>query len=60
MIEDPLSTAEAAALLGVKPHTMRLWRMTKKGPAFFRGGYRSFWYARKDLLKYITEHKGAP
>jgi DNA-binding transcriptional MerR regulator len=60
MIEDPLSTAEAAALLGVQPHTMRLWRMIKRGPLFFRGGYRSYWYARKDLLDWIEQHTSVP
>ena len=36
-----ISTAEAARRLGIKPHTLRVWRMNGRGPRFVRYGERA-------------------
>ena len=39
VVSNPLlSTAEAAAMLGVKPQTLRKWRWAGGGPAYVRQG----------------------
>jgi hypothetical protein len=54
MINDPLSTIEAAAFLSVHPVTLARWRMRGAGPKYYRNGYRSYWYSREDLRKYLA------
>ena len=48
-MDDPLTTAEAATLLGVHAKTLQRWRSLNLGPQFVKCGYRSFWYLRADV-----------
>ena len=43
----------AADLLGLKPATLRQWRMQERGPAFVRM-QRTIRYRREDLLAYLN------
>jgi hypothetical protein len=40
MLSDLLPTSEAAAYLGLAPHTLNVWRITGRGPAFVKIGRR--------------------
>lgn len=46
--------ADAAAYLGKKPGVLRNWRMTGRGPRFYRSG-RAIFYMLEDLDSYIVE-----
>ena len=50
-----LSTAEAAAILGFKPQTLRVMRCHGNGPQFVRLGklHSRAMYRREDLQKWI-------
>lgn len=52
--EDLLTDLEAAAVLRLKPHTLRVWRTTNRRPGlrFIRMG-RSIRYMYADLLKFV-------
>lgn len=61
-----LSTDEVGALLGVRPGTLRIWRMKGEGPLFRKIGARVA-YAEPDVLAYLdsttrssTSQKAAP
>jgi excisionase family DNA binding protein len=49
------SEREAAAFLSVSLSTIRRWRRTNTGPAFFRFG-NVLRYAREALDEFITKH----
>ncbi|MCP4600902.1 MAG: helix-turn-helix domain-containing protein [Proteobacteria bacterium] len=36
--EQLLNTAQTATLLGIKPNTLRIWRVNGRGPRYFRFG----------------------
>ncbi len=55
-----LSTKEAAKQLGVKPDTLRGWRMIHSGPKFHRYSARVFRYDERDVERYINEHRYDP
>jgi hypothetical protein len=49
-----LNTLEAASYLGIKPQTLRKWRVTGSGPKFCRlGGRRIIRYRIRDLEKFV-------
>lgn len=48
-----LSTAEAAAVLGLKESTMRVWRSQGKGPGYYRVG-SAVRYKMDDLEAWIA------
>jgi len=50
---------EAAQILGLKPITLRFWRMQKRGPVFSRLG-RSIRYSEADLQAFIETNKVLP
>lgn len=56
--DDLLTDLEAAAVLRLKPHTLRVWRTTNRRPGlrFVRMG-RSIRYMYADLLKFIETCK---
>ena len=58
MTGELVTTAQAAALLGVRPHTLRCWRMRGVGPAYLRfGGPRSrALYTRDAIVAWLGEH----
>lgn len=53
-----LSSPEAARQLGLRPHTLRVWRMQGKGPKYLRlGGPRARCvYSVEELAKWTGEH----
>ncbi|MDD5395583.1 MAG: helix-turn-helix domain-containing protein [Thiothrix sp.] len=52
MLPKLLTNKETAALLGVKPATLDLWRWQGKGPVFRKIG-SNVRYAESDLLAYL-------
>jgi Helix-turn-helix domain len=53
MSSDMLTTAEAAAYLSLAPHTLNVWRITGRGPAFVKIG-RRIAYRKAALDEFIT------
>lgn len=49
---------EAAAFLGLKPQTLRVWRVRGHGPAYVRMGGRfgRVLYRQVDLDEWVREH----
>lgn len=47
---------EAAEFLGVSPHTLRGWRVQKKGPLYRKTG-KGVIYLRKDLEAFLENNK---
>lgn len=58
--EDLLTDLEAAAVLRLKPHTLRVWRTTNRRPGlrFVRMG-RSIRYMYADVIKFVESCKSA-
>lgn len=52
-----MNTAEAAALVGVKPDTMRLWRKDGFGPRYSQPNERVVRYLRSDVISWLEEHR---
>ena len=50
----PLKDVEAAAFLGVKPQTMRVWRHKNIGPKFVRVSRNVVRYLVKDLEEFMA------
>lgn len=50
-----LTSAEAAALLGISDATLRTWRSAGRGPSFYRCG-RVF-YTRDDLAAWLAANR---
>jgi hypothetical protein len=55
-----LSTAEAAAFLGIAEGTMRAWRCAGIGPEFYSITPRCVRYDRADLQRYKSERRTVP
>ena len=51
----PLKDVEAAAFLGVKPQTMRVWRQKNIGPKFVRVSRNVVRYLVKDLEEFLAD-----
>jgi hypothetical protein len=54
-----LRDTEAANFLGLKPITLRLWRMQQRGPVFSKLG-RSVRYSENDLQAFVETNKVLP
>lgn len=55
-LETPLTTAEAAALLGLRPHTLANWRTSAdraQGLPWVKVGGRRVGYLREDVEAYL-------
>ena len=50
-----MRTPAAAALLGVRPNTLEVWRHQKRGPKFYKLG-RCVVYDQDDLEAYVAAH----
>jgi hypothetical protein len=50
--DDLLTEAEAAAELGVKPSTTRVWRWKRIGPSYIKIGDRIVRYSRGELRRF--------
>ncbi len=53
-----LTTAEAAAYLGVAKNTMEKWRIYGDGPAFVRVSSHCVRYHPADLEAFVAERRG--
>lgn len=49
-----LTTAQAAAYLGIKQKTFENWRTQKRGPAHVRLGHRTVRYRRETLDAWLA------
>lgn len=47
---------DAAALLGLSPSTLRIWRSNGKGPRFARISSHCIRYRREDLHAFVEKH----
>lgn len=61
MVEDGMTTGfftvkEAAAHLGISPHTMNNWRVTGEGPPFYRMG-KFIRYDRDELDAWMRSRR---
>lgn len=54
MQDEMLAEDAAAAVLGVTPRTMRLWRERRIGPRYARMTQRIVRYRRADLMEFIA------
>ena len=50
---DLLSTEEAAALLGIHPNTVKVWRTAGRLPGYRAPGSRNWKFKRSDVLAII-------
>lgn len=53
------TTDEAAELLRLSPQTLRLWRLTGKGPRYSKPSRSRCLYAEDDLNRFLEERKFA-
>jgi hypothetical protein len=50
-----LTSAEAAALMGIRPNTLEVKRVQKTGPRFFRPeNSRRIYYVERDVLEFLA------
>lgn len=52
-----LDQKEAAALLGLQPRTLELWRWRGKGPNYFRVGAGRVRYDKAELREWLEAQK---
>lgn len=55
-----LSTEEAAKRMGLRPATLRCWRMQHIGPSFIKLSARCFRYDERDVDAYVNERRYDP
>lgn len=56
---DIITSAEAAAMLGVSPSTLATYRYRGTSPKYTRIGHRTVVYSRADVLAYIKARDAA-
>lgn len=56
MMDRALNDVEASQLLGLRPQTLRNWRIARKGPPYHKFG-RAVRYRVEDLEKWFTSKK---
>lgn len=57
-VDEALSSAQAAAMIGVRPTTLEIWRCKGKGPSFRKLGsakQAAVIYARSEVERWLTE-----
>lgn len=59
MTDKAMSEKEAAEYLGLRPNTLSNWRITRKGPPYYRVGGRII-YRLKELEFWLQRHKQLP
>lgn len=57
--DELLSTAQAAAVLAMKPSTLAKWRVLDEGPPYVRVG-KSIKYSRADLAEWLRGQRVLP
>lgn len=50
-----ITSKEAAAMIGVKPSTLRVWRATGKGPAFIHYNGNTVYYEKSEVQRWINK-----
>lgn len=58
MVSEALSSAQAAAMLGIKPTTLEIWRCQGKGPRFVKLGNAKqapVVYSREEVQRWMEE-----
>lgn len=55
-----LTTAEAAARLGVSPATLRGWKCERTGPPYVQLSARCVRYAEEDIAKFAADRRVVP
>lgn len=53
--DDVISSEETSRLTSVREGTLRYWRSTGQGPAWFRLGARKIAYRRSDVERWMGE-----
>jgi predicted DNA-binding transcriptional regulator AlpA len=60
LTSEVLSSGETSELTKVKEGTLRYWRSTGQGPAWFRLGPRRIAYLRSDVERWMrTQYEGS-
>jgi transcriptional regulator with XRE-family HTH domain len=59
MNEIPKTQEEAAAIIGVKPATLSMWRHKGRGPRYLKIG-RSCFYLERDIETWLNEQAVIP
>lgn len=54
MTDALLTTAEAAALVGMKERTLRVWRMKDQGPAYIKLGNGRVRYSQQAIEEWLA------
>lgn len=54
MTDSLLTTDEAAALVGMKERTLRVWRMKGQGPAYVKLGNGRVRYSRQAIDEWVA------
>jgi predicted DNA-binding transcriptional regulator AlpA len=57
--EELITSAQAAARLGLKEQTLTAWRCDNRGPAFIKIG-RAVWYRQADIAAFIAACRCEP
>jgi DNA-binding transcriptional MerR regulator len=55
-----MKTTPASARLGVRPSTLRYWRMIHYGPPYHELSPRYFVYDENDLIKWVADRRRVP
>lgn len=51
-----INETQAAAMLGVRPKTMTMWRYRRRGPAYVRISRRCVRYSPLEIARYVVAH----
>jgi predicted DNA-binding transcriptional regulator AlpA len=54
MAIDLLKDADVAKMLGIKPDTLRIWRLAGKGPKFLKIGTHNVRYRRETVEAWLA------
>ena len=59
MVSDPhpvrlLTTPQAAALMGLRPNTLEIWRVSGKGPAYRKLAGRAVRYVEAEVVDWLA------
>jgi hypothetical protein len=58
--EAMITTAKAAAMIGISPATLRGWKAQRIGPPFIQLSPRCVRYDHRDILRYVNERRVVP
>lgn len=52
-----IDEGEAAELLGLNQHTLKMWRLAKEGPPYIKMGKRIVRYSVEDLMQWCGSNR---